>query len=134
MSSRAGVSRYAPHIAALFWRRTMSSITRRTFFETCAALAAAPLARPAAPPDIHFPAAPRDRLAVASYPFRSFMDRPGHPGLKLADFASMVVEKFGIHNIEPLSGHFPSTEPAYLDQLRRAVDQAHSHIVNIPAS
>ena len=112
----------------------MPSITRRTFVETCAALAAAPLARSAAAPDMHFPAAPRDRLAVASYPFRNFMDRPGHPGLKLTGFAAMVVEKFGIHNIEPLSGHFPSIEPAYLDELRRSVEEAHSHVVNIPAS
>jgi len=112
----------------------MPAITRRTFIETCTIPAAAPPARPAAAPDIHFPAAPRDRLAVASYPFRSFMDRAGHPGLKLTDFAAMVAEKFGIHNIEPLSAHFPSTEPAYLDELRRSVEQAHSHIVNIPAS
>ena len=112
----------------------MPPVTRRTFIETFAALAAARQARPAAAPDIHFPAAPRDRLAVASYPFRSFMDRPGHPGIKLTDFAAMVVEKFGIHNIEPLSEHFPSTEPAYLDELRSAVERAHSHIVNIPAS
>jgi len=112
----------------------MPSITRRTFIASCAALAAAPQARPAAAPDIHFPAAPRDRLAVASYPFRNFMDRPGHAGLKLTEFAAMVAEKFGIHNIEPLSEHFPSTEPAYLDELRRAVEQAHAHIVNIPTS
>jgi sugar phosphate isomerase/epimerase len=112
----------------------MPSITRRTFVETFAVLAAAPAARSAATPDIHFPAAPRDRLAVATYPFRAFMDRPGHPGIKLTEFAAMVVEKFGIHNIEPLSNHFPSTEPAYLEELRRAVEQAHSHIVNIPAS
>jgi sugar phosphate isomerase/epimerase len=112
----------------------MPSISRRTFIETCALLAAAPQAQPAATPDIHFPASPRERLAVASYPFRNFMDRPGHAGLKLTDFAAMVVEKFGIHNIEPLSSHFPSTEPAYLEELRRAVEQAHSHIVNIPAS
>ena len=112
----------------------MPSITRRTFIASCAALAAAPQARPAAAPDIHFPAAPRDRLAVASYPFRNFMDRPGHADLKLTELAAMVAEKFGIHNIEPLSEHFPSTEPAYLDELRRAVEQAHAHIVNIPTS
>src|SRR5580692_11643026 len=112
----------------------MSSITRRTFLETCAVLSSASAARSAATPDIHFPAAPRDRLAVASYPFRSFMDRPGHPGIKLTDFAAMVVEKFGIHNIEPLNSHFPSTEPAYLEELRRSVEQAHSHIVNIPTN
>jgi sugar phosphate isomerase/epimerase len=112
----------------------MSSITRRTFIETCTAVAAAPLARSAATPGIQFPTAPRDRLAVASYPFRNFMDRPGHAGIKLTDFAAMVVEKFGIHNIEPLNSHFPSTEPAYLDELRRSVEQAHSHVVNIPAN
>jgi len=112
----------------------MLSISRRAFLESCAALAAVPAARSAAAPDIHFPAAARDRLAVASYPFRDFMDRPGHPGLKLTEFAGMVTEKFGIHNIEPLSSHFPSTEPAYCEELRRAVEQARSHIVNIPAN
>jgi len=115
-------------------KAAMPSITRRTFVASCAAVAAAPQVRPAAAPDIHFPAAPRDRLAVASYPFRNFMDRPGHAGLKLTEFAAMVAEKFGIHNIEPLSEHFPSTEPTYLDELRRAVEQAHAHIVNIPTS
>ncbi len=110
----------------------MPSITRRNFVQTFAAFAARPEGHPA-PPDIHFPTAPRDRLAVASYPFRASMERPGHPGLALKDFAAMVVDKFGIHNIEPLSEHFPSTEPAYLEQLRAAVERAHSHIVNIPA-
>lgn len=112
----------------------MPSISRRIFIGTCAAFAAAPPMRSAATPDMHFPTAPRDRLAVASYPFRKFMDRPGHAGLKLTDFAAMVADKFGIHNIEPLSEHFPSTEPAYLEELRRAVEKAGSHVVNIPAS
>jgi len=112
----------------------MPTITRRTFLESCAALAAAPALRSAAAPDIHFPTAPRDRLAVASYPFRSFMDRPGHAGLKLTQFASMVAAKFDIHNIEPLSSHFPSTAPAYLEELRRSVEKAGSHIVDIPTN
>ena len=111
----------------------MSSISRRTFIGTCTALAAAPPAH-AATPDIHFPTSPRDRIAVASYPFRNFMDRPGHAGLKLVDFAAMAAEKFGIHNIEPLNEHFPSTEPGYLDELRRGVEQARSHIVNVPTN
>ena len=112
----------------------MPSATRRAFLRTCAALAAAPALPAASTPDIRFPSAPRDRLGVASYPFRNFMDRPGHPGIKLVDFAAMVVEKFGIHNIEPLSEHFPATTPAYLDELRRAVEKSHSHVVNIPTS
>jgi len=100
-------------------------ITRRSFVQTCAALAVG---------RIQFPTVPRERLSVASYPFRSFMDRPGHPGLALEDFAAMVADKFGVHNIEPLSAQFPSTEPAYLARLRTMVARAHSHIVNIPAS
>ena len=110
----------------------MPTITRRNFVQTCAALFAGPQGHPA-PPDIHFPEAAHDRLAVASYPFRASMERPGRRGLPLKDFAAMVVDKFGIHNIEPLSEHFPSTEPAYLEELRIAVERAHSHIVNIPA-
>ena len=112
----------------------MPNITRRSLLQIAAALAARSAARSAGTPDIHFPTAPRERLAVASYPFRNFMDRPGHPGLKLTSFAAMVVEKFGIHNIEPLSGHFPSTDSAYLEEFRRSVEQAHSHVVNIPAN
>jgi sugar phosphate isomerase/epimerase len=107
-------------------------LTRRSFVATCTAFAALRGAR-AAGPDIQFPSAPRDRLAVASYPFRNFMDRPGHPGLKLTGFAEMVADKFGIHNIEPLSTHFPSTEPAYLEELRGAVGKANSHIIDIAA-
>ena len=111
----------------------MPPITRRTLFRVGGVLAAAPAAWSAAP-HIRFPSAPRDRLAVASYPFRDFMDRPGHAGLKLTAFAAMVADKFGIYNIEPLSSHFPSTEPAYLAELRRSVERAHSHVVNIPTS
>jgi len=106
----------------------MLAITRRSFVKTWAAFAAA-----AGTPEIQFPSAARERLAVASYPFRNLMDRPGHPGILLKDFAAMVAEKFGVHNIEPLSAHFTSTEPAYLEELRGAVERAHSHIVNIPA-
>ena len=112
----------------------MPSISRRMFLQASAALATARAARSAGTPDIHFPTAPRERLAVASYPFRNFMDRPGHPGVKLTDFAALVADKFGVYNIEPLSGHFPSTEPVYLDEFRRAVERARSHVVNIPAS
>src|ERR1700721_2044157 len=106
----------------------MPPITRLNFVKTCAALAAT-----TATPDIHFPTAPRDRLCVASYPFRNSMERRGHAGLALKDFAAMVADKFDVHNIEPLSSHFPSTEPAYLAELRAAVERAHSHIVDIAA-
>jgi sugar phosphate isomerase/epimerase len=97
--------------------------TRRDFVKSCAGVAAA-----AALPDLRFPTEKRERLAVASYPFRDFIGKR----IALIDFAKLVVDKFGIHNIEPLGSHFPSLEPAYLREFRAAVEKAGSHVVNIP--
>ncbi len=112
-------------------------LSRRSFLITSVAAAgAANLC--AAEPHLDFPAKPRDRLAVTSWPFRAYMEAPGNhdrdhtkPGMDAKDFAAMAVERFGIHNINPLTGHFSSTEPAYLDQLRGAVAKAGSHIVDL---
>src|SRR5216684_3889241 len=113
-------------------------MNRRTFLQ---AAAAAPLGRAlfAAEPDIKFPTEPRARLGVASYPFRAFIDS-GHnrdrdktkPGMDLKQFPAMVREKFNVRNIEPLDSHFRSLEPAYLHELREAVEKAGMHIINIP--
>jgi len=89
-------------------------------------------------PHREFPTAPRDRLAATSYPFRALIDSPTNrardrskPGMDLKDFAALVAQRFGVHNINPLAGHFGSTEPAYLDELRAAVELAKSHIVDL---
>lgn len=110
----------------------MRQTTRRRFLFTMGAAAAVV-------PNLKFPKQPRDRIAVASYPFRAIMDVPNNPdrdasqpAVALKDFAAMVAEKLDIHGIEPLSLHFASTEPAYLAELRTAVDKARSRIVNIP--
>src|SRR5271154_3698664 len=72
-------------------------------------------------PDIKFPASPTDRLAVASYPFRGYIDSPDNrdrdarlPGMDLRTFAAQVKQKFGVPGVELLSGHFPSTDVTYL--------------------
>ncbi len=54
--------------------------------------------------------------------------------MDLTEFAAFVVKKFGVHNINPLSSHFRSTEDAYLDELRTAVAKADSHIVGLGLS
>jgi len=54
--------------------------------------------------------------------------------MKLVDFPALVVSRFQVPGIEPLSEHFESTDPAYLDRLRGAVEKAHAHVVNVPAS
>lgn len=91
-------------------------------------------------PNLNFPAAPRDRLAVASWPFRMFIEAPTNqwardpklPGMDLKDFGAMVVRKFGLHNIEPLDQHFRSTEMSYVHALREATEKAGARVINIP--
>jgi sugar phosphate isomerase/epimerase len=100
--------------------------------------AGAPAKRPS-PPHISFPTEPRDRISVASYPFRAYIDAPNNrdrdknlPGMTLSDFPAHVVEKFAVHNIEPLGDHFPSLEPAELDAFRGVLEKTGVRAVNIP--
>ena len=96
-------------------------------------------ASPQGKPHIDFPTAPRERISVASYPFRMFIEAPGNrsrdaklKGFPLLQFPAEVVEKFGVHGIEPLAQHFASTDQAYLEKFRGAVEKAKVRIVNIP--
>jgi sugar phosphate isomerase/epimerase len=113
--------------------------TRRRFLTQCAIAAgsfwAAPLLAATGSPDVHFPPQARKRLAVSSYPFREFIadpvNRSSQAKVPLKDFAAHVIEKFQIDKIEPWTGHFPSTEPAYLEQFRTAMEAVHAQAVNI---
>ncbi len=89
-------------------------------------------------PSLAFPAAPRERLAVTSYPFREFIESPTNrgrnprkPGMDLKDFPGMIASRFGVYNINPLADHFASTELAYLEAFRQAVAAAGSHLVDL---
>src|SRR5882762_5094586 len=87
-------------------------------------------------PSMQFPAAARERIAIASYPFRESMygrgDNRGVGGkMELKEFAAHVSAKFNIKRIEPWSEHFRSMDKAYLEELRAAVAQAGGAIVNI---
>lgn len=116
-------------------------ITRRKFLIRSATISGCALAlrsfsAEATPsgPDLQFPSAPRARIAVASYPFRDFIAEPGQttPGkMELKDFAAHVVAKFNVNKIEPWTGHFPASDPKYLEQLRSAVEKAGAAIANI---
>jgi sugar phosphate isomerase/epimerase len=125
----------------------MDKNARRQFLKNSAVLAAgaATLAWddifwPANTPHLTFPTQPRERIAVASWPFRMFIEAPANqwardpklPGMTLAEFPAMVVKRFGIHNLEPLDQHFPSTDAAYLKKFRGAVEKAGCRVVNIP--
>jgi sugar phosphate isomerase/epimerase len=54
--------------------------------------------------------------------------------MDLTEFAAMVRKRFGVVNINPVSSHFRSTDPAYLDQLRNATAKAGSHFVDLGLS
>jgi sugar phosphate isomerase/epimerase len=92
-------------------------------------------------PHISFPTAPRERIAIASYPFRAYIDTPGNrdrnpslPGMDLIQFPAEVVKKFGVHNIEPHSRHFRSLDSTYLADFREALSKAGVRVVNIAVS
>jgi sugar phosphate isomerase/epimerase len=92
-------------------------------------------------PELPFPTAPRDRLAVTSWPFRAMMNSPMNhnrnrsvPGMDMKEFPAFVVEKFGVYNINPLSNHFSSLDAAYLEAFRAAVQRARSHVVDLGLS
>src|ERR1700729_1771223 len=128
----------------------MSGTSRRKFLGQCAGVAAGAwltphlaLAGVNSAPSVAFPLAPRERVAVAAYPFREYIvgwkgwdsktpsPVPAAQQIELKDFAAHVAEKFKIHKIEPWSRVFPSTDPKYLEQFRIAVENAHSGIVDI---
>lgn len=125
----------------------MDSLTRRAFLEKLSGLAAGSLlaghvpvaqSQPLAEPHIAFPMEPRERIAIPSYPFRAFIVSPENrrrdddlPAMNLLEFPAHVVAKFKIHNIEPLSSHFTSVEPDYLEDFRLAMQKSRVRAVNI---
>jgi sugar phosphate isomerase/epimerase len=125
---------------------TILKPTRRSFLKSSSTLAALysvlGTGRRIFPtePNLQFPTEPRARLAVASWPFREFIESPTNkwarnpkkPGMDLTEFGAMVVKRFDLHNIEPLGSHFRSTDPAYLRELREATRKAGANIVDIP--
>jgi sugar phosphate isomerase/epimerase len=89
-------------------------------------------------PHLKFPASPRARLAVSSWPFRQFIDFPQNsernlqkPGMDIKDFAGAMARRFGIQNVCLLTRHFQSMEPPYVFSVRKAVEQSGSHLVDL---
>jgi sugar phosphate isomerase/epimerase len=131
----------------------MKKVTRRSLLRSSAVAAGAGFITQAAPltllraanafaenqPKLQFPTAPRERLSIASWPFRAEIESPTNeyrdkskPGMDLKDFAAKVRERFHVPGVEPLSTHFPSTDDRYLKTFREAIDNASVHVVDIP--
>lgn len=123
----------------------MNRINRRRFLEQLTAAAAVcgvPRAlwgsADARSPHVKFPTEPKERIAIASYPFREFIRGKHEAGagrakMEIKQFAAYVGEKLGVSKIEPWSEHFLSLEPAYLEEIRGEVEKAGGAIVDIAA-
>ncbi len=128
----------------------MKLLTRRNFVQDASLVTLATslpnslasfssLAAQTAEPTVHFRKVPRERISVATYPFREFIfgqhdEKSASPGkMPLKDFPAHVVSKFNVTKIEPWSEHFQSVEQEYLDELRNAAAKAGSGFANIAA-
>lgn len=128
----------------------MNAVNRRKFLAQCAEAALSAWALPTfaeaeaiSAPSFQFPSRPRDRVAVAAYPFREFIVEwkesdgksssavPASKKIPFQDFAAHVVEKFNVHKIELWNHTFPSTDPRYLEEFRAAVEKVNSAVVDI---
>ena len=115
-------------------------LTRRGFLQGALLCSAGMLfAEESKSPQASFPTEPRERVAVATYPFRATIvsptnrDRdPAKPGMDLAAFGRYIRSDFGVRGIEPLHSHFASTEASEIHKLRAALDAAGVRTVNIP--
>lgn len=94
-----------------------------------------PLFAASSVPNVAFPTEPRERISIASYPFRDFIagrkDAEGGGKMEIKDFAAHTAAKFNIKKIEPWSEHFRSLDARYLGQIRASVKAAGGAIVNI---
>jgi len=144
--------KYCFGASILFLENSMSLLSRRSFLRNSLGVAAAASAYAAVPeflggsleaaaggPRMIFPTTPRERISVASWPFRFWIDSPTNtyrdrskPGMTLLEFPAMVVKEFKVNKLEPLGQHFASTDAGYLGQFREAVKKAGCHIVDIP--
>ena len=127
----------------------MQRNSRRQFLKNSAVVAAgaAALAWKVDPgcaqaPHLTFPTKPRERIAVASWPFRMFINAPANrwapkppaSGMDLSEFPALVVKHFGIRKVEPLDEHFHSTDSAYVLKVREAMEKAGCRAVDLPCA
>lgn len=114
----------------------MEHLRRREFLGMSLGVAASLGAKE---PEVKFPAEPRIRLSVSTYPFRHEIataqaeeGEAGGSGMTLEQFARTIPAKFNVHRIEPWGRHLKSTDPDYVHGLRSAFQGAGLHVVNIP--
>ena len=77
-----------------------------------------------------------DRISIMTLNFQSILkvpdvdDNPNRT-LELFDVAQMIADKYGVHKVEFQHYHIPSTEPAYLKDLRSHIEKSKSRMTQI---
>ncbi len=51
--------------------------------------------------------------------------------MNLTEFPKVIVDRFGVRNINPLASHFKEVTPQYVSLLAAAVNKAGSHVVDL---
>jgi hypothetical protein len=77
-----------------------------------------------------------DRIAIMTLNFQQMLKVPDtEPGpnrtLELFDLPAMLADTYGVHKIEFQHYHIGSTEPAYLKDLRNAIEKSKSRMTQI---
>lgn len=87
---------------------------------------------------MQFPKEARERISLTTWPFRAYMDAPDNrdrksalPGMKVEAFVDQAVNRFGVHNVNPLLRHFPSNDPAYLSSFRKFLENKKVHLADL---
>lgn len=88
----------------------------------------------------HAPSPPsrQERIAISSWSLHNYFratrestfDRPG-PMLALLDFPEMIFDRYKIRHLELCASQFPSTEPAFMRELKYAMVHTFSIVVNL---
>ena len=115
----------------------MNSVSRRSFVLGGIASSACAIVAESGGPSRNFPTG-RDRIAVASYPFRAMIKAPNNhdfkseQGVDLVGFGRFVRETFQVGRIEPLDSHFASTEIVDVREMKAGLDAAGVFVANVP--
>jgi hypothetical protein len=89
----------------------------------------------------HHGASPRptlDRISISTWSLHNYFRAtrestfkvPG-PALVLLDFPDVIVDRYRVRRFELRASHFPSTDPAYLKELKYALVHTQSTVVNL---
>jgi sugar phosphate isomerase/epimerase len=71
----------------------------------------------------------RDRICISTWSFHKLFEAGE---MQLLDFPGMVVDRYGVHNIEVVAPHAASTVGPYFHEVRARLDRAGSRVVNVP--